>query len=66
MREFGAAVIDRPLSVREIRQIIHMENIVNAHRGYARAENGAAWAHANPALAAILAHAQKVSADAND
>ena len=53
---FGAAAVFGKdlLSVRDMRRMSTVENIVNAYRARAQSENWAEWAQANPALSRLL------------
>jgi hypothetical protein len=45
----------------EYKRMIYAENIVIAYKSRAREDNWAAWAMSNPAMASILADAEKIA-----
>jgi len=57
------AVYGRPLTVREMRRIVHAEAIRDAHQARARSESWAQWATDNPKLARLLNEAEKLNRD---
>lgn len=61
---FGAAAVyGRTLGAGEMRRMALAENVVNAYKARARAENWAQWAQENRQASELLAQAAKAASD---